>query len=161
MKTKRLMGLVSLMLMLSVSASAQLEYWSVYVPQFEYRTEFIRVKPDSRGLTLSNLSNYLFFSVDHDKGLLTISLLKTDSTTTVQKNDPIATMRWEDSTFTYVDPSRERNLYYIKDDLFNAMVLRGADIVRQVMIYVDKPSTDKFRKINVVSRDSLISRITW
>ena len=161
MNTKRLLGLLSLMLMLSISASAQLEYWSVYVPQFDYQTEFIRTEQGSRGLTLANLSDYLFVSVDHDKGLLTLSLLTIDSATQLKKSDPIATMHREDPTFSYVDPSRERYAYYFENNVFSAMVFKGGEVKRSVRITIDQQPSPKGRRVTISSGEEIITTIWW
>ena len=161
MKTKKILGLISLMLLLSISASAQLEYWVLDAPQFGYHTEFIRVNSNSRGLTLSNFNDYLFFSVDKDNNLLTISLLKTDSVTKVQKSDPIVIMHFDDTNFSYVDPSRDRNLYYIQDNVFNAMVFKDGQIERNVRITVAPEVTAKGRRIVVSSLKQTVSTIWW
>ena len=161
MKSRKILGLISLMLLLSISASAQLEYWVLDAPQFDYHTEFIRVNSNSRGLTLSNFNDYLFFSVDKDNNLLTISLLKTDSVTKVQKSDPIVIMHFDDAKFSYVDPSRDRNLYYIQDNVFSAMVLKDGQIERNVRITVAPEVTAKGRRIVVSSLKQTVSTIWW
>ncbi len=158
MKTlKFLAGLSFLLLVSCVNVRSQ----SFYLPDNGYHSLTVRNADHPKGLTLVTVDDYLLFALDRDKDNITISLLPADSLKNAPQTLPIVVMKAEEADFSYVDPERQREMYYIKENKFNILLIKDGKISQNIRIEVAPPAAGQKRQINVSSRQKTIATLEW